>query len=834
LTALSKKVIVSIFLLVAFATTVSAQSSQQLYYNMSNSFEDLSGNSYDGVGNGGITNGGINGQFGAATDFDGTDDYVDIDSVAAVDSQSWTLSLWVKSTQDLNAQYLLDAGGNDLIFAWDADAGDLGYFDADGNFESIAPSPDDGEWHHLAYVLDASDSQGEIFVDSVSQGTANYNSLDISGNVALGSGDSGNRGFYRGGMDEVRLYSEPLTDSQVQALYENNTLGQSSTSASPPEVNLRKPENSLVLSTDTQESFEANVTTYTEFNRLELWTNESEITSFSYNDSSQEKTTIQSGSRWYGRAVLEKLDNGNILGLYRNASSHSNDVVSDKWHIRCSTDEGRTWSQPDHYCNGTEISFFPFDSGLSDTDADIFQAPNGDVVVNFLRMNADGTERRESYQIRSTDNGFTWSGGNVSWSSTGGWNEDEMLLGQDHAICGDTVWISLWMDPGADQGGEYTSGLARSTNNGDSWEFMYNTSGSQNTNEVGVGKLNDNCDKVVFQRATSGGNTFRTFVYGNGTVSDVDEVSSSFGDWERPRLNLFSDGFLRGVGRDAGADATGYWVINSDGEPVLHKEFNPGTGDQGYSDVVEKSNGENLLWTYEGSNSDSDVFQYEFSLDKTTSSVWDKASEKTSGLVNDSLNSINYSFDSAGAFKWNMKAVQSDGQSSFADQNRTVFVDTADTTPPTSSDNWTASGFVDKSEATVELTATDSGSGVEDIYYRVNDGSYSVVQGTSATVTISSQGNNSLEYYAEDSAGNVEATNTEYVALDSNSAPSASFTKTTNDLTVSVDASGSSDSDGSISSYEWDWTNDGTYEGSGETQSHTYGMLLTTTVTRSR
>jgi len=91
-----------------------------------------------------------------------------------------------------------------------------------------------------------------------------------------------------------------------------------------------------------------------------------------------------------------------------------------------------------------------------------------------------------------------------------------------------------------------------------------------------------------------------------------------------------------------------------------------------------------------------------------------------------------------------------------------------DTTPPTSSDNWSDTGFVDKSEATVEISASDTGgSGVADIYYRVNGGTYTTVAGSSATVTISSQGNNSLEYYAEDSAGNTEATQTEYVALSS-------------------------------------------------------------------
>jgi len=138
---------------------------------------------------------------------------------------------------------------------------------------------------------------------------------------------------------------------------------------------------------------------------------------------------------------------------------------------------------------------------------------------------------------------------------------------------------------------------------------------------------------------------------------------------------------------------------------------------------------------------------------------------------------------------------------------------TGDITPPTSSDNWTASGFVDQNSATIEITATDTGgSGVADIYYRVNGGSYTTVAGNSATVSISTQGNNTLEYYAEDSTGNVEATNTEYVALESNSAPTASFTTVTNDLELGVDASGSSDSDGTISELAWDWTNDGNYE----------------------
>jgi poly(hydroxyalkanoate) depolymerase family esterase len=59
-----------------------------------------------------------------------------------------------------------------------------------------------------------------------------------------------------------------------------------------------------------------------------------------------------------------------------------------------------------------------------------------------------------------------------------------------------------------------------------------------------------------------------------------------------------------------------------------------------------------------------------------------------------------------------------------------------------------------------------------------------------------------------------------------NDAPSvdieASATSITEGDTVDFDGSGSSDVDGSIDSYEWDFTNDGTTDASGPTASHTY------------
>jgi len=65
----------------------------------------------------------------------------------------------------------------------------------------------------------------------------------------------------------------------------------------------------------------------------------------------------------------------------------------------------------------------------------------------------------------------------------------------------------------------------------------------------------------------------------------------------------------------------------------------------------------------------------------------------------------------------------------------------------------------------------------------------------------------------------------------SNENPVASFTYSTSGLTVNVDGSGSSDPDGTISGYQWDWTTDESYDDTGTTQSHTYSANGTYNVT---
>jgi serine protease len=106
-----------------------------------------------------------------------------------------------------------------------------------------------------------------------------------------------------------------------------------------------------------------------------------------------------------------------------------------------------------------------------------------------------------------------------------------------------------------------------------------------------------------------------------------------------------------------------------------------------------------------------------------------------------------------------------------------------------------------------------SASGSTASHTYANDGSYTV------TLTVSDGTD----------TGTDSQTVTVSASTEENQAPTASFTSSCTDLGCSFDGSGSSDSDGSIASYAWDFGDGNT--ASGSTASHTYAAGGTYTVT---
>ena len=105
------------------------------------------------------------------------------------------------------------------------------------------------------------------------------------------------------------------------------------------------------------------------------------------------------------------------------------------------------------------------------------------------------------------------------------------------------------------------------------------------------------------------------------------------------------------------------------------------------------------------------------------------------------------------------------------------------------------------------------------------DGIYEAT-GPTATWTFESTGNRSVTLRVTDYNGATATTNQTLRVTDQNAPPIPAFTTTPSspmtDQSVTFDAGNSTDSDGTIQSYEWDFDSDGDTDATGVTATHTY------------
>jgi len=179
---------------------------------------DASGNGFNGT----LVNGPawIAGRSGPALSFDGLNDYVDVATTPALNAFPLTLAGWVRTTDtglhgvlnkylpgSLNGYQIFTNGGS--LCAWYfRDAADYIW---DGTSCTLAtPGYTDGQWHHVAFVVDA--SGGQLYVDGV---------LKAAGPTTTTAGLTFARypgiaaPYLPGALDEVRFYNRALAAGEI-------------------------------------------------------------------------------------------------------------------------------------------------------------------------------------------------------------------------------------------------------------------------------------------------------------------------------------------------------------------------------------------------------------------------------------------------------------------------------------------------------------------------------------------------------------------------------------------------------------------------------------------
>lgn len=192
------------------------------------------------------------GKLGKSTDFDGTDDYIQISDNNAFDfTGDMSVSAWVMKENadnvdkriiskwgdtDAERSYLLQIGGTGTVFA---------FVTATANESRTASSittPAQNVWYHLVGVR--RNNKGYIYVNGKLEGItpADFTTTTRVSTTPIRIGHEGDgttSQYFDGKIDEVRFYDSGLTDEQVKLLYNQSSAavwgGTGTTSTGTPD-----------------------------------------------------------------------------------------------------------------------------------------------------------------------------------------------------------------------------------------------------------------------------------------------------------------------------------------------------------------------------------------------------------------------------------------------------------------------------------------------------------------------------------------------------------------------------------------------------------------------
>ena len=204
-----------------------------LYYSMdtdeSGVVSDESGNSNDAVNHGAVHT--TQGVMDGAYQFDGVYDYMQLTDSASLKPQYVTVSLWIQPAQTYSS-------GRTVLFTKENSGGPGGYVlrYMDGALEFMIMSGStyyplshvctlqQGQWYHVVGTYDGSRQClyiNGLLVKEVQQSiTINHTST----NPRIGaSADPYPKDYFNGIIDEVRIYSEGLSEDQVTSLFQGES-----------------------------------------------------------------------------------------------------------------------------------------------------------------------------------------------------------------------------------------------------------------------------------------------------------------------------------------------------------------------------------------------------------------------------------------------------------------------------------------------------------------------------------------------------------------------------------------------------------------------------------
>ncbi|QQS44625.1 LamG domain-containing protein [Candidatus Roizmanbacteria bacterium] len=164
------------------------------------------------------------GVYGTGCQFDGVDDYVNLNRFNYFDGTSeMTVSVWIKpdfTTTEASNRYIWAVSNFSLMFNTNQDDFTLSMNPTGGslNLNTSGLTWTQNTWHHIAATYNG--SQAIIYWDGVAVATGNASGvLNPSGATEYLGAFNTTSYHWLGAMDEIRTYQRALTAQEIQSLY---------------------------------------------------------------------------------------------------------------------------------------------------------------------------------------------------------------------------------------------------------------------------------------------------------------------------------------------------------------------------------------------------------------------------------------------------------------------------------------------------------------------------------------------------------------------------------------------------------------------------------------
>ncbi|MFY0687117.1 MAG: PKD domain-containing protein [Cyclobacteriaceae bacterium] len=201
------------------------------YYPFSGSVEDSSSNANDGIIHDLTLAEDRFANVHSAYDFNGTSSYLAIDHISALAFPgSFSISLWIAAQINDSDEVILiskgDLGNNDhwMMSLTTDSLVEFNLFDATGTQYTVTSSSEieSGKNYHLIAQLDTLLDELRLYVNNQLVGSQSIGALPASNTDSLLIGAARNgamSGFYKGVIDEVRIYNRAINETEIENLY---------------------------------------------------------------------------------------------------------------------------------------------------------------------------------------------------------------------------------------------------------------------------------------------------------------------------------------------------------------------------------------------------------------------------------------------------------------------------------------------------------------------------------------------------------------------------------------------------------------------------------------